>query len=207
MADNEGLFTEDVIINEEDLECNKVGVPNITETQNPNQDIQELDKEIQKPKKPRTEKQKEALKKAQLKRKENLAIKKAEKEALKNNPPIFKEPEPEPEVAYAPNQRRGRKPKIIYEDDESSDEEVIIMKRKPKKKKKVKRKIIVEPSESETSSSEDEVIVKDIQKPKRKYNKKVSLNVPDSDEEDEAYQYEYYEQKGPLKYSDVFRVQ
>ena len=47
MADNEGLFTEDVIINEEDLECNKVGVPNITETQNPNQDIQELDKEIQ----------------------------------------------------------------------------------------------------------------------------------------------------------------
>ena len=40
--------------------------------------------QLQKPKKPRTEKQKEALKKAQLKRKENLEKRRLEKEALKN---------------------------------------------------------------------------------------------------------------------------
>ena len=183
--------------------------PKIVETPNDNQDIQELDKSIQKPKKPRTEKQKAALKKAQETRRANLKKKKegkaqsqpTHKASAKKVGGVLQEVQ-EVEPVF---KKRGRKkqPRVVYEDDESSDEEVIVVKRKPRKRKQ-KKKIIIEDNES--STEEEEEIIKEIQKPKRKYKKKVNLSVPDSDEEDEAYAYTYQEQ-APLKYSDVFRFQ
>ena len=151
------------------------------------QNIVELSKELQKPKKPRTEKQKQALIKAQATRKANIAKKKEQSKPQK-----------------PPHKKLIKKPKVVYEEDPSSEEEVVIIK---KKKKKKKQKIVyVEPSSSEEDSEEeeDEIIEKQIQKPKRGYKKKVNLKVEDSDSEDEAYEYQYEVQQ-PLKYSDVFK--
>tara|TARA_R110000787_G_scaffold277680_3_gene387139 strand:+ start:459 stop:1097 length:639 start_codon:yes stop_codon:yes gene_type:complete len=159
----------------------------VVEVPSVNEDIVELSKELQKPKKPRTEKQKQALIKAQATRKANIAKKKEQSKPQK-----------------PPHKKLIKKPKVVYEEDPSSEEEVVIIK---KKKKKKKQKIVyVEPSSSEEDSEEEEeeIIEKQIQKPKRGYKKKVNLKVEDSDSEDEAYEYQYEVQQ-PLKYSDVFK--
>ena len=182
----------------------------ITETQNTNEDIQELDKSIQKPKKPRTEAQKNALKKAQETRRKNLALKKQQKEqiaqAIKDNEGV--EP-PEPQnvqpVKRKQSIRKKKQPVVVYEDDESSDEEVIVVKRKPRRKKKPKKKIVYEDASS--SSSEEEVI----KKPSKRLQKSKKQPEPEtesSDEEDWEYEKEYsYPVNRPLKYSDVFTFQ
>ena len=155
----------------------------------------ELEKSIQKPKKPRTEKQIEALKKARETRARNL---KAKQEAIAEN---FIPEDPNEEYSQEikdneeylkqqaisePKKRVKKQPKIIYQDfSEESEEEVIVIK-KPKRKKKKKQKVIYKEASSE--SEEEEVIEKVIQKPKRKYQKKVSLRV-DSDSEEDAYVY------------------
>jgi len=190
-------FNEEII--EEEL-------TEITETQSTNEDIVEMDKEIQKPKKPRTEKQKEALKKAQETRRKNLALKKQQKEAIaqaiKDNEG---QPAPEPEVIHKVSRPRKKKPaKVVYEEDESSDEEVIVVKKKPRRKRKPKKKIVYEES---SSSSEEEVVVK---KPSRKLQKQKPPPEPETESSDSDYEYdrEYtYPVNRPLKYSDVFRFQ
>lgn len=186
----------------------------ITETQNTNEDIQELDKSIQKPKKPRTEKQKEALKKAQETRRKNLALKKQQKEemkqAIKDNeniePPSVAPEEIQP--VRRPRASRSKKPVVVYEDDYSSEEEVIVVKRKPRRKarRKPKKKIVYEDPSS--SSSEEEVMKKPSKK-LQKSKKVVESSSESSDEEsDYGYEKEYsYPVNRPLKYSDVFRFQ
>lgn len=181
-------------------EINEEEITEITETQSTNEDIVEMDKEIQKPKKPRTQKQIDALKKAQETRRKNLALKKQQKEAIaqaiKDNegqePPI-------PEVVHKVSRPRKKKPpKVVYEEDESSDEEVIVVKKKPKRRKP-KKKIVYE----ESSSSEEEVVVK---KPSRKLQKPPPEPETESSDDDYDYDKEYtYPINRPLKYSDVFR--
>ena len=174
----------------------------ITETLNaqadmtePNEEIVELDKEIQKPKKPRTEKQIEALKKAQLKRSENLKLKKLKEEeirkAIADNEKYINEP---PEPSQVKQRTRKKKPTVVYEDDPSSDEEIIVVKRR-KGKKKPKKKIVYE--ESSSSSEEEE-----LQKQK---SVAISEDTDEYDSDDYSYEKEYsYPVNRPLKYSDVF---
>jgi hypothetical protein len=177
----------------------------IKETQNDNEDIQALDKSIQKPKKPRTEKQIEALKKAQETRRKNLALRKQQKEQLKQAIADNEGVEPPEPVNVKPVKRpRKKKPVVVYEDDESSDEEVIVVKRKPRRKRKPKKKIVYE---EPSSSSEEEEVIK---KPTKKLQKSKKVVEPETDSSDESdwdgYEKEYsYPVNRPLKYSDVFR--
>ena len=104
-----------------------------------------------KEKKPRTEKQIEAFKKAQEIRKESLKIKREKikeikdlkptdvltpiidehvKESVKQSNALPEEPEEEEEVVYV-KKKKPKKKKIIIESDSSSDEEVVHL-RKPK---------------------------------------------------------------------------
>ena len=177
--------------------------PEITETQSVNEDIVELSKDIQKPKKPRSEKQIAALKKAQETRKRNAEIRKQQKEQLKQAIKDNEETQPVdiPQEQIQPV-RRTRKPKVIYEEDPSSDEEVIVVKRKPRRKKK--KKVIFQ----DETSSEEEVY----QKPKRGRKKKPQPKpeTESSESEDDYYEYDnqeayQYPVNRPLKYSDVFR--
>lgn len=188
-------------INEEIVSSNEDVVNDITETQSVNEDIVEMDKSIQKPKKPRSQAQIDALKKAQETRRKNLLMKKEQLKALKEN-----EGEVLEKAEVKPVSRpRKKKPVVVYEDDPSSDEEVIVVKRKPRKRKPRKKKIIVEESES----SDEEII---IQKPTKKLQKQKSVKIVESEDEsddsdsdyeiDKAYSYPI---NRPLKYSDVFR--
>lgn len=180
--------------NEEIFEEN-VEISTITET---NEDIVEITNDIQKPKKPRSQAQKDALKKAQETRRKNLALKKAHAEQqsiLKHNDTL---PEPEPPKKVASSRRAPRKAKVVYEDDPSSDEELIVVKRRPRKKQ-VKKKVVYQ-----DESSDEEYVP-----PKKSYKKKKQpLPEPSSSEEssDSEEEREYsYQINRPLKYSDVFR--
>ena len=111
------------------------------------EEIEEMDEigSLTKPKKPRTEKQKDAFKEAMRKRAENIELRKNEKlvkasEILVNN--SKKETIPKNKEFM----KQVKKP--VYESSES-EEEIIIVKSKPKKKVK---KIIIEDS----SSSDDD---------------------------------------------------
>lgn len=166
----------------------------------------ESTKTIEKKKKPRTEKQKEALRKAQEARKLKALKKKELDKAYEEDSHYFKKLTPaqrkqlkkmavekvpmaegvEKDVVY-PSKPRGRKEKVVYESDPSSDEEVVIVKKKKKKKKKI---VYESPSDS---SEEDEPIVKQIQKPKKQ--KEVHY------EEEEQYE-DTYE---PLTYGSIAR--
>ena len=184
----------------------------IKETQNTNEDIQELDKSIQKPKKPRTEAQKNALKKAQETRRKNLALKKKQQEEMKQaiadnegvEPPSVAQENIQP-VKRTRKPRPAKKPVVVYEDDYSSDEEVIVVKRKPKRKKP-KKKIVYEDA---SSSSSDEEVIKKPSKRLQKSKRKPEPETESSDEDsDYGYDKEYsYPINRPLKYSDVFRFQ
>ena len=173
-------------------------------------------KSIEKPKKPRTEKQKEALRKAQLKRKENAEKRKLLKEYEKtkkteNNKSrdlmddsVLSELNKE-EIEYLKKLAlhrhtsqskpidipqptpRQRKKKVVYEDSSSSEEEVVYVKKPSRKKQtKKKKKVILPSSSSEEESSEEE-------KPQvvqHQYTPSYTYNKPTR-----------------LKYSDVFRFQ
>lgn len=98
-----------------------------------------------KPKKPRTEKQIEAFKQAQLKRAENVAAKKA----IPKSKPVSKAtPVPVP-VPVPPTPAAS----VETEEEYSSDEEIIVRK-KPKMKKK-KKQIVIELSDSEEESESE----------------------------------------------------
>ena len=98
---------------------------------------------IQRPKKERTQKQKDALEKAREARSRNIAAKKAQKSEA-------------PMVQKKPLKQKKKKaaPRVVYMDasESSSDEEPppIVIKRKKKKKKKAP--VYVEESESSESS-------------------------------------------------------
>ena len=98
---------------------------------------------IQRPKKERTQKQKDALEKAREARTRNIAAKKAQKSEA-------------PMVQKKPLKQKKKKaaPRVVYMDasESSSDEEPppIVIKRKKKKKKKAP--VYVEESESSESS-------------------------------------------------------
>ena len=185
------------------------------------EETETLDKVVQKPKKPRTQKQLDALAKARQTRKDNLKKKKELKEQGLQEPSMI-DNLPTESVDYLrdmalakPVKKKPRKQKVIFQQPESSSEEEIVYVPAPKKKKKKKKKIVYQQPDY-TSSSDEEVIEKVIQKPKRVYRKKVSLKVSDSEDEEEAYvyteeemngygDYQYKQPQQPLKYSDVFR--
>ncbi len=187
-------------LNEASVEVNEEVVNDITETQSVNEDIVEMDKSIQKPKKPRSQAQIDALKKAQETRRKNLLMKKEQLKALKEN-----EGEVLEKAEVKPVSRpRKKKPVVVYEDDPSSDEAVIVAKRKPRKRKPRKTKLIVERREC----SEEAIIT---QKPTKNLQKQKSVKIVESEDEsdsdsdyeiDKAYSYPI---NRPLKYSDVFR--
>ena len=178
-------------------------------------------KNIQKPKKPRTEKQKEALIKAQEARKLKALKKKEMEKSYEEDSDFFKKLTPaqrkklkdmaldkipmaegiEENKVY-PSKPRGKKVReeVVYESDPSSGEEevIVIKKRKPKKKKK--QKVIYESASD--SSDEDETIVKQIQKPKKQ---SVKYEPEFSDEEELDYYNTYQYKQQPLTYSSVAR--
>ena len=203
----------------------------MSDTESNNTDIEEINesvdiipdgeptKSIQKPKKPRTEKQKEALKRAQIKRAENIEIRKKQKEELKlqkqqekldmkksklkssnAEEEYSREIEENKEMlrkmalskSTAKKPKKKKEPTIIYESDSSSsEEEVVIVKKKPRKKKKpVKKKVVYE--ESSSSSEEEEEITKSLQK----------QNTETYYEPEPAP-----EPRRKLNYSDVFKFQ
>ena len=156
---------------------------------------------LTKPKKPRTEKQMEALKKAQETRRINIEKRKQEKQDVKKKqlPNFYYEDNTnsgdgglidqlsKEEIAYlrklAVSDSRNnnitkpkpKKKQVIYHESSSEEEEIIYI---PKSKKKKKKKVIVHQSSSSESSSEEEEDIKQ----------------------------DTYQQK-PLRYSDVFRFQ
>jgi hypothetical protein len=158
--------------------------------------------QLQKPKKPRTQKQIDALKKAQETRKLNIEKRKKEKlmkttnqvagivemnENIDTEDLIEKHKEELKKLALSkhtkelskpkPIPKKKKQPKIVYQenDDSSSEEEIIYI---PKSRKKKKKKKIIR---HETSSSEEE-------------------------EEPQENVASYYA-KPKLRYSDVFRFQ
>jgi hypothetical protein len=172
-------------------------------------------KSIQKPKKPRSDKQKEALRKAQEARKLKTLKKKELDEAYKEDSEYFKKLTPqqrnmlkkmateipmvegvEKDKVY-PSKSRGRKENVVYEDDPSSDEEVVVIKKKKPKTKK-KKKIVYESPSDSSDSEEEEKIVKQIQKPK--------TTSPSQTIEDEYDEPEFsYSYQQPLTYSNIAR--
>ena len=149
--------------------------------------------QLQKPKKPRTQKQIDALKKAQETRKINIEARKLAKQNDNNyieekqsnvnvdTQELIKQHEKELRKLALQNTKKPKKKKVVYQepdDDTSSSEEEIIYIPKSKKKKK-KKKVIVHQS----SSSSDE------------------------EEEVEQQNAPSYFSKPKLRYSDVFRFQ
>lgn len=131
-------------------------------------------KSLQKPKKPRTEAQKEALKRAQIKRAENIEKRKKEKELEKLEKQQQKLNKKKESISINPS-NNGFNEDIDTEDLIKQHEEELRklalknINKKPKQKKPVKKTIIYESESSETE--EEEIIIK--KKPKhKKKNKK-----------------------------------
>tara|TARA_R110000824_G_C15040192_1_gene660321 strand:+ start:184 stop:819 length:636 start_codon:yes stop_codon:yes gene_type:complete len=169
-----------------------------------------LDKCIEKPKKPRTEKQKEALRKAQEARKlKSLKKKELDRDYMEDSE-YFKRLTPKqrqtlkdmaierPEVPHKPSVPRGTQKPIYESDPDNSDDEVIVYKKKKAKKKKKQKVVYLSASDS---SDEDEALVKQIQKPKKKVViAEPSMEEPEfSDEED----YYHYQQPTQLTYGSI----
>lgn len=189
-------------------------------------------KSLQKPKKPRTEAQKEALKRAQLKRAENIEKRKKEKELAK----LEKQQEKlNKKKATINPSNNGFNEDLDTEDLIKQHEEELRklalknINKKPKAKKPVKQTIIYESDSSDTE--EEEIIIKKKPRHKKKnkvQKKKVVYESESSSEEEEEepvitkklqkqksvkqpepqYEEEAYYQSAPrqrLKYADVFR--
>jgi hypothetical protein len=192
-------------------------------------------KSLQKPKKPRTEKQIEALKKAQEKRAENIEKRKQEKEENKklNKKEKLKKELEELEDGVMINEDELKCNKVGKEINPSNngfgediDTEALIKKheavlrklalskvnacgqtaQKPKKKKPVKQTIVYESESSETE--EEEIIIK--KKPRKQKKKPKKKIVYESSSESESEEDEIEEPPAPrqrLRYNDVFRFQ
>jgi len=134
---------------------------------------------MEKPRKPRTEKQIEAFNTMQIKRANNVANRKIEADLKKQEkkakpvesvvePVLSVEPLPEPKKEHKPK----REPK--YEDSSDSEEELIIR----KKPKKPRKKVIVEVSDSESESEHEPEQKRKAEPPKEHFqsqrNKKYS---------------------------------
>ena len=165
---------------------------------------------LQKPKKPRSEKQIEALKKAQIKRKENIEKRKKEKaDSISSNESYedVKEENLSCNKVGVPNSLE-----TAIEIDPEYEEwlrQKALSKPKPVKRKPKKKVIYQEP---EDSSSEEEIIYVPAPKKKKK-KKKVVVQAPEqSSSEEEVYEPEpapapYYDPppSRQLRYSDVFQ--
>jgi len=119
---------------------------------------------LEKPKKPRTEKQIEAFKRTQQKRSENIALKKSQPKQV-IQPVSVPVPVVQPIVQPV---------SVAEPDDDFSDsdsEEEIVVRRKPKKDKVVKKKkqIVIELSDSESDSDESVEQIKAPSKVKAKF--------------------------------------
>ena len=171
-------------VNEEVNEVNEVIEERVNE--NVVNNNEEFTNSLQKPKKPRTEKQIEALKKAQIKRKENFEKRKKEKQTTQEFITNHENELKEKALQNTKPKPKKKTTKVIYQepsDSESSEEEIIYIKPKKKVKKK-KKKVVIQQSSSESESS--------------------------SEEEESGGANFIYEQATPkprraLKYSDVFR--
>lgn len=123
---------------------------------------------IEKPKKPRTEKQLEAFKKVQEKRKQNIELKKAGAK-VETKPVVEKE--------LPPKETKVKKYKEVIEEPqpESDSEEEIIIKRKPKKQeivKKKKKQIVIELSDTDSDSEEENTRHPRYEEPKKQVESK-----------------------------------
>lgn len=202
--------------------------PSVNEEINEDINIQEdgePTKSLQKPKKPRTEKQKEALKRAQIKRAENIEKRKAEKEEIK----LEKEQEKldkkksklkaDKEINPSNNGFNEKDYSKEIEDNKDMLKKMAISK---PRKKPVKQTIIYQSDSSETE--EEEIIIMKKPQSRRKRKKPVKKKVvyeseSSSSEEEEEEQITKSIQKNnyqtnntptyrqKLKYSDVFKFQ
>lgn len=123
---------------------------------------------IEKPKKPRTEKQLEAFKKVQEKRKQNIELKKlgGKVEGRQTQPIVYNVDNEgkhamKPLKELPPKETKVKKYKEVIEEPEpeSDSEEEIIIKRKPKKQeivKKKKKQIVIELSDTDSDSEEEQ---------------------------------------------------
>jgi hypothetical protein len=133
-------------------------------------------------KKPRSEKQIEAFKKAQEKRKENIKSKSIEKEIIVLDKKE-KQVKSKHEDIIKKKQSLIKKP--IIEESDSEEEEVIVIQKKKKPKKKT---IIIEESDSDDESVESE-------KPKRnmksQQNKKSIIQITPAKKEDKVIRVDF----------------
>jgi len=172
----------------------------------PDEDIPDKNIESSKPKKKRerTEAQKAVFEKARLKRQENIAKRKAEKEA--NKKPVGR-PKKDSSITgiSAPTgvniTTEEENPNMIYEED------VIYMKKPKAKKAPKKKKKIVYVSSSE--SEEEEIVYKPKPKPKRKTKIKPEPEYFSSESEEEQYTnyQEPIQYRKPTSITDFYRVQ
>ena len=170
----------------------------------PDEDIPDKNIESSKPKKKRerTEAQKAVFEKARLKRQENIAKRKAEKEA--NKKPVGR-PKKDSSITgiSAPTgvntTTEEENPNMVYE--------VIYMKKPKAKKAPKKKKKIVYISSSE--SEEEEIVYKPKPKPKRKTKIKPEPEYFSSESEEEQYTnyQEPIQYRKPTSITDFYRVQ
>lgn len=120
----------------------------------------DLDKEVEKPKKPRTEKQIAAFKKAQETRKNNILMREDMKAEKKAQAKAERD-----EIKEELKKRRGEKARKVVKpkrektpefEYSSSEEEEVEYVKKPKRKTKKKKVVYVSSSSSEESSSDEE---------------------------------------------------
>tara|TARA_R110000803_G_scaffold147229_2_gene212878 strand:- start:495 stop:1112 length:618 start_codon:yes stop_codon:yes gene_type:complete len=179
-------------------------------------------RDLQKVKKPRSEKQIEALKKAQVKRAENIEKRKAEKEVVKKLTKKeklkqeLKELE-ELEESVIVNEEDldcnsvGKSNKLIEQNEELLRKLALSKPQKVKKplkpKKPIKQTIVYESDSSDTE--EEQIIVKKKKKKQKKSKKKVVYESSSESESEEEY-LEPEPAPAPLvrqklRYGDVFR--
>jgi hypothetical protein len=177
-----------------------------------NEDNEGFTSSLQKPKKPRTEAQIEALKKAQIKRKENIEKRKTEKlqhQQINEDYEEVEEHNLDCNKVGVPNNL-----KEIFDRDPEYEawlkQKALSYNQAPKPKPVIKRKpkktVVVQ--EPDDSSSEEEIIYIP-KKSKKKKKKKVIRHETSSEEEEEYYEPEpqqvYSQPNRQLRYSDVFQ--
>jgi len=181
-----------------------------------NEDNEGFTNSLQKPKKPRSEKQKEALRKAQIKRKENIEKRKQEKaDSISSNESYedIKEEKLECNKVGVPNSLNEtfkkdpeyeewlRQKATSYNSHVNAQGTTA---ERPVIKRKQKKKVVVQEPDS---SSEEEIIY--IPKKKKKKKKVIRHETSSSEEEEEVYYEEPIIQQRQsnrqLRYSDVFK--
>ena len=186
MADTNEELPTDIV--EEEVISEKIGVEI--------EEIAELDKELEtkRPKKPRSDKQRLALKKAQEARAAKVAERKADKALMKQE-----QKEEEEEIKRAIKENRAKKkikkkpptPEPSEEEEVSSEEEPVVYRKIKKEKKKKKPQKVVYYKES--SSEEEE----ELEEPYDEYEAPKQLQ----------RQRTYTKKEGsrPLQYKDIIK--